>query len=121
MYFFFSSRRRHTRFDCDWSSDVCSSDLFAVRREFHIHGKESTRLQFRSEFFNILNHPNFASPNNAFDGLTTFGIPPSPQFGQSTQMLGRSLSSPVAGAGGFTSIFQIGGPRSVQFALKLLF
>src|SRR5688572_32975630 len=28
--FFFSSRRRHTRFDCDWSSDVCSSDL----REF---------------------------------------------------------------------------------------
>src|SRR5256886_11654993 len=30
MFFFFSSRRRHTRFDCDWSSDVCSSDL--VRR-----------------------------------------------------------------------------------------
>src|SRR5256886_10864592 len=27
MSFFFSSRRRHTRFDCDWSSDVCSSDL----------------------------------------------------------------------------------------------
>src|SRR2546430_11840893 len=27
MMFFFSSRRRHTRFDCDWSSDVCSSDL----------------------------------------------------------------------------------------------
>src|SRR2546430_5928036 len=27
---FFSSRRRHTRFDCDWSSDVCSSDLIAV-------------------------------------------------------------------------------------------
>src|SRR2546430_12156534 len=25
--FFFASRRRHTRFDCDWSSDVCSSDL----------------------------------------------------------------------------------------------
>src|SRR5205085_8291532 len=39
--FFFSSRRRHTRFDCDWSSDVCSSDLIsnvvsspAVRRVF---------------------------------------------------------------------------------------
>src|SRR5438270_8847636 len=27
VHFFFSSRRRHTRFDCDWSSDVCSSDL----------------------------------------------------------------------------------------------
>src|SRR5256886_12828819 len=30
FFFFFSSRRRHTRFDCDWSSDVCSSDLLAL-------------------------------------------------------------------------------------------
>src|SRR2546430_4612869 len=30
FFFFFSSRRRHTRFDCDWSSDVCSSDLETV-------------------------------------------------------------------------------------------
>src|SRR3989475_7060186 len=30
VFFFFSSRRRHTRFDCDWSSDVCSSDLREV-------------------------------------------------------------------------------------------
>src|SRR2546427_9263618 len=30
FFFFFSSRRRHTRFDCDWSSDVCSSDLGSV-------------------------------------------------------------------------------------------
>src|SRR6267143_4073759 len=28
FFFFFSSRRRHTRWNCDWSSDVCSSDLF---------------------------------------------------------------------------------------------
>src|SRR5256886_16976675 len=32
FFFFFSSRRRHTRFDCDWSSDVCSSDLGAAER-----------------------------------------------------------------------------------------
>src|SRR2546427_10419296 len=31
FFFFFSSRRRHTRFDCDWSSDVCSSDLGHAR------------------------------------------------------------------------------------------
>src|SRR5256886_8404198 len=31
--FFFSSRRRHTRFDCDWSSDVCSSDLYQAGHE----------------------------------------------------------------------------------------
>src|SRR2546430_13865007 len=30
FFFFFSSRRRHTRFDCDWSSDVCSSDLYLL-------------------------------------------------------------------------------------------
>src|SRR2546427_9433313 len=32
-FFFFSSRRRHTRFDCDWSSDVCSSDLPMARHQ----------------------------------------------------------------------------------------
>src|SRR5260370_1582350 len=38
FYFFFSSRRRHTRFKCDWSSDVCSSDLIAVSEvEASIH------------------------------------------------------------------------------------
>src|SRR5256886_11489283 len=38
LFFFFSSRRRHTRFDCDWSSDVCSSDLrLIVRRLYAFH------------------------------------------------------------------------------------
>src|SRR5256886_1568220 len=32
IFFFFSSRRRHTIFDCDWSSDVCSSDLILAPR-----------------------------------------------------------------------------------------
>src|SRR5205085_6094879 len=33
---FFSSRRRHTRFDCDWSSDVCSSDLEGINERQHL-------------------------------------------------------------------------------------
>src|SRR2546430_3158006 len=33
-FFFFSSRRRHTRFDCDWSSDVCSSDLIHLETRY---------------------------------------------------------------------------------------
>src|SRR5438309_11955692 len=33
QFFFFSSRRRHTRWNCDWSSDVCSSDLGLVAAE----------------------------------------------------------------------------------------
>src|SRR2546427_4116710 len=41
-FFFFSSRRRHTRFDCDWSSDVCSSDLIGGRDERPV-GKQVMR------------------------------------------------------------------------------
>src|SRR6266853_6521086 len=42
-FFFFSSRRRHTRFDCDWSSDVCSSDLLAQREGREDLGGEDQR------------------------------------------------------------------------------
>src|SRR3989475_5864404 len=38
--FFFSSRRRHTRFDCDWSSDVCSSDLLGAAAHL-VHGSDA--------------------------------------------------------------------------------
>src|SRR5438309_9450728 len=38
VFFFFSSRRRHTRWNCDWSSDVCSSDLPARRRQLAAPG-----------------------------------------------------------------------------------
>src|SRR5207237_3312638 len=42
--FFFSSRRRHTRFKCDWSSDVCSSDLpevlAKVLTEYRVYAKK---------------------------------------------------------------------------------
>src|SRR6266446_7647744 len=45
LFFFFSSRRRHTRLQGDWSSDVCSSDLsFRERSEDSIHsGSEQSR------------------------------------------------------------------------------
>src|SRR5688572_32716718 len=47
IFFFFSSRRRHTRFDCDWSSDVCSSDLdSAATISFNqLHAECQTRIQ----------------------------------------------------------------------------
>src|SRR5438132_7624994 len=43
VFFFFSSRRRHTRSLCDWSSDVCSSDLDSrhARREVVAQGEQS--------------------------------------------------------------------------------
>src|SRR2546430_3245196 len=48
VLFFFSSRRRHTRFDCDWSSDVCSSDLNEKAIE-----KAEDRLKFKDAMTGI--------------------------------------------------------------------
>src|SRR5437879_11468096 len=44
VFFFFSSRRRHTRYIGDWSSDVCSSDLGTrvASRSTHVRASEST-------------------------------------------------------------------------------
>src|SRR2546430_4520969 len=49
--FFFSSRRRHTRFDCDWSSDVCSSDLTGRVFPFRFCGKPHSRTEFSGSPF----------------------------------------------------------------------
>ena len=81
----------------------------ALQRQFHL--TDRLELIFRSEFFNVFNHPNFGSPTNT---LT------SPLFGQSTQMLASFLGSGGAN-GGFSPLYQIGGPRSIQLALKLQF
>jgi hypothetical protein len=86
----------------------------AFRRDFHL--KERLRLQFRTETFNIFNHPNFADPNSTL--LT--GNNANPAFGISQSMFGRSLGS-GGSTGGFNPLYQIGGPRSIQLALKLMF
>ncbi|HVH86215.1 MAG TPA: hypothetical protein VM912_05790, partial [Terriglobales bacterium] len=83
---------------------------FAVHREFPI--RESVRLQFRVEMFNVLNHPNFGPPNPSF-GATGFGV--------STQTLAQSLVGRSLGAGGLNPLYQLGGPRSLQLAAKLFF
>src|SRR5689334_24355931 len=46
LFFFFSSRRRHTRWNCDWSSDVCSSDLAKRLMAMHSYSTDSDERRF---------------------------------------------------------------------------
>jgi Carboxypeptidase regulatory-like domain/TonB dependent receptor len=80
-----------------WQMDV------AIRREFPIY--ERLKLQFRAEAFNVFNHPNFGNINPYTFQST---------FGQATGTLASSL-------GILSPLYQMGGPRSMQFALKLIF
>ena len=54
MVFFFSSRRRHTRYWRDWSSDVCSSDLWQHKKSFVLSFIMGTNFW---ELATIINHP----------------------------------------------------------------
>lgn len=97
---------------------VAQWDL-GVHRDFPVH--ELLKLQFRAEMFNVLNHPNFGPPSGAFLSPQNGGPA---GFGVATQMFGQSLSGGFGGnlgGGGFNPLYQIGGPRSIQFALKLMF
>src|SRR2546430_10072292 len=51
VWFFFSSRRRHTIFDCDWSSDVCSSDLFlrCITKRKSLHWSHKGAIQYADD------------------------------------------------------------------------
>jgi hypothetical protein len=86
---------------------------FAVHRDFPI--REILKLQFRAEMFNVLNHPNFAPYNSSFNTGD-------PYFGQSTSMLAQGIATVQGpGAGALNGLYQVGGPRSIQLALKLVF
>jgi hypothetical protein len=76
---------------------------FAARRDFPF--SERVHLQFRAEAFNIFNHPNFGYIDPSLND---------PTFGQALQMLNQSL-------GTVASQYQQGGPRSMQFSLRLAF
>jgi hypothetical protein len=87
-----------------WQAD------FALRRQFHL--SERLGLEFRADFFNIFNHPNFGNPS-----VATIGVP---LFGRSTKTLADSLGAGGI-AGGFNPLYQVGGPRSIQLGLKVRF
>ncbi|HKO42987.1 MAG TPA: TonB-dependent receptor [Pyrinomonadaceae bacterium] len=80
-----------------WQADL------ALRRQFRI--TERFNLQFRAEAFNVFNTPNFGAVQTTLTAAN---------FGQATNTLNQQL-------GGISQLYQLGGPRSLQFAIKVLF
>jgi hypothetical protein len=102
-----------------WQADV------GLHRNFSI--TEQLNIQFRAEVFNLFNHPNFGNPgapfssvNLAFATATPGAIAIDNARYRSQAMLARGTGG-GSNSGGFNPIFQIGGPRSLQFALKVQF
>ncbi|MCU0227176.1 MAG: TonB-dependent receptor [Bryobacterales bacterium] len=84
----------------------------SIRRNFTL--SDSSRLEFRGDLFNITNTPNFGLPTS------TLTIPANPLFGVAQSSFGRFLGT-GGSAGGLNPLFQVGGPRSVQLSLRLVF
>jgi hypothetical protein len=97
-----------------WQADL------DFRREFSI--KDGLKVQLKVEMFNIFNHPNFSDPIGQFAGSVaangTFTLLST--FGRSLSMLGAGLGSGGAN-GGLSPLYQVGGPRSTQLSLKIIF
>lgn len=84
--------------------DAVQADV-ALRRDFRL--TERVGLQFRAEAFNILNHPIFGSIYNQLTNGPNY-------FGYAANTLNNQL-------GGLSALYQVGGPRSLQLALRLHF
>ncbi len=91
----------------------------ALRRRFNF--SERTSLQFRVDAFNLFNHPNFEDPfgrERVFGTIFANAFTPNSTFGQSSSLLGQSLSGP---GGAFGSFYNTGSSRMLRFSLKLQF
>lgn len=77
---------------------------------------DALSFEFKAEIFNLFNHPTFGDPDGT---LGFFGFP-NPGFGSSFRMYGKGLGSGGT-LGGLNPLYQVGGPRSMQFSLRARF
>jgi len=86
----------------------------ALRRRFNL--TERIKLDVRAEYFNVFNHPMFGAPG-ANQPNTEFGVS---DFGKVDTTTNEALGGGGAG-GGQSLLYALGGPRSAQFTLRLMF
>lgn len=84
----------------------------SLRRTFPVG--DLFRAEFRGDLFNLTNTPNFGRPNSALAPAAD------PLFGVSRTTFGRFLGG-GGSSGGLNPLYQIGGPRSIQFSLRAIF
>jgi hypothetical protein len=89
----------------------------AVRRRFSL--TEHVKLDLRVEYFNVFNHPMFGSPGDIFSPESRVGFPGFGMVGSTGTT--NLASNSGSGRTGQNALYAAGGPRSAQFALKLLF
>ncbi len=80
---------------------------FAIRRVFSMG--ERVRTTFRAEAFNLFNHANFGAISNNIQTATA------------TRPFGWATGTQAAQMGGLNPLYQVGGPRSIQLALRVQF
>jgi hypothetical protein len=82
----------------------------AVRRDIRV--RSGANIQLRAEAFNLFNQVNLGSPTNTLSS----GL-----FGQATRSLASSLGGRGVTGGGLSPLYQVGGPRSIQLAIRFQF
>jgi hypothetical protein len=82
-----------------------------IHRDFPIG--ERLRMRFHVNLFNVWNHPNFSAPQS------TLLLP---NFGKAASLMNSSFGTgSISSGGGNNPLYSLGGPRSIQLALKIIF
>src|SRR5256884_2879863 len=97
LFFFFSSRRRHTRCSRDWSSDVCSSDLVNLAHDLKLLAVRGRVIVIGNRGEVTINVRELMGRRGSIRAFTLWGITPAEEIGRAS-CRGRGENSGVAGS-----------------------